>query len=178
MITVSAGLIVSYTLLAVLLLVMILYSRFHWGLKAVVVILVSLYFPVSYFSLVSLLGWPATLKLPDRFRLVAAEVYEPDKAQGTPGEIYLWVSSLSENAGRVTPRAYKIPYSPTLHSKLEEAKKGLKAGVEQMGEIVGTDAETASGPPAVAADLSRTSAITKSLDINFTPFATTVLPTK
>lgn len=178
MITVSAGIIVSYTLLAVLLLVMILYTRFHWGIKAGVVVLVSMFYSLSYVSLVNLLGWPTSEHLPDHFRLVAAEIYEPDKAQGTPGEIYLWVTSLDENAGRTTPRAFKIPYSPTLHSKLDEATKGLKNGTAQMGEIVGSDKETASGPPMVAADTSRTSAITKSLDITFTPFATTVLPTK
>ena len=178
MITISAGLIVSYTLLAVLMLVMLLYSRFHWGIKAMIVVLVSAFYPISYFSLIDLLGWPTGTNLPDRFRLVAAEIYEPDKAQGSRGEIYLWVTSLSENAGRSSPRAYKIPYSPTLHTKLEEAKKGLKNGISEMGEVVGADVETASGPPAVAADSSRTSAITKSIDLNFTPFATTVLPTK
>lgn len=178
MITISAGLIVSYTLLAVLLLVMILYSSFHWGIKAAVVVLVSAFYPVSYFALIDLLGWPTGTRLPDRFRLVAAQVYEPDKSQGTPGEIYLWVTSLADNAGRSTPRAYMIPYSATLHSKLEEAEKGLKNGTEQMGEVVGSAVETASGPPAIAADASRTSAITKSIDINFTSFAKTVLPTK
>ena len=178
MITISAGLIVSYTLLAVLLLAMLLYSRIHWGIKAVIVALVSAFYPISYFSLMTLLGWPTATKLPDRFRLVAAEVYEPDKSQGSPGEIYLWVTSLSENAGRAAPRAYKIPYSEVLHTKLEEAKKGLNNGVGEMGEVVGTDTNLASGPPAVGADLSRTSAITKSIDINFTPFAHTILPTK
>ena len=103
MITISAGLIVSYTLLAVLLLAMLLYSRIHWGIKAVIVALVSTFYPISYFSLMTLLGWPTATKLPDRFRLVAAEVYEPDKSQGSPGEIYLWVTSLSENAGRTAP---------------------------------------------------------------------------
>lgn len=178
MITISAGLIVSYTMLAVLLLVMILYSRFHWGIKAAVVVLVSTFYPISYFALVDLLGWPTGTTLPDRFRLIAAEVYEPDKARGSRGEIYLWVTSLSKNAGLSTPRAFKIPYSPALHNKLEEAKKGLKNGIAEMGEVVGAEEEKASGPPAVAADRSRTAAITKSIDINFTPFATTVLPTK
>lgn len=178
MITVSAGLIVSYAALAVLLLVMVLYTRFHWAIKAAVVVLVSVYLPVSYFSLVGILGWPTYGKLPDRFRLVGAEVYEPDKAQGTPGEIYLWVTALSERAGRTTPRAYKLPYSPVLHSKISDAEKGMNSGVEQMGEVIGSDEETASGPPRVAADLSRTSELTKTLDIEFTPFATTILPTK
>ena len=178
MITVSAGLIVSYAILAVLLLAMVLYTPFHWAIKATVVVLVCLYLPVSYFSLVGILGWPTYGKLPDRFRLVGAEVYEPDKAQGTPGEIYLWVTALSERAGRTTPRAYKIPYSPVLHSKIAEAEKGLNSGVEQMGEVVGSEEEIAAGPPRVAADLSRTTELTKNLDLEFTPFATTILPTK
>lgn len=168
----------SYILLAVLLLAMLIYSRLHWGIKAAAIVLVSAFYPISYFALVDLLGWPTGTKLPDRFRLIAAQVYEPDKAQGTRGEIYLWVTSLDENAGRGTPRAYKIPYSPALHSKLDEADKALKNGTAEMGEVVGSDQEVASGPPQIAADVSRTSAITKSIDINFTPFATTILPTK
>lgn len=178
MITISAGFIVSYTLLAVLLLVMILYSRFHWGLKAFVVVLVTAFYPISYVSLVDLLGWPTGTHLPERFRLVAAQVYEPDKTQGTQGEIYLWVTSLADNAGRSVPRAYKIPYSAALHAKLEEAEKGLKNGIGQMGEMVESGTDSSSGPPMIAADTSRTSAVTKSIDINFTAFATTVLPTK
>ena len=177
MITVSAGLIVSYAILAVLLLVMVLYTRFHWAIKSVVVVLVAVYLPISYFSLTGILGWPTYGKLPDRFRLVGAEVYEPDKSQGTPGEIYLWVTDLSDKAGRATPRAYKIPYSPVLHSKISEAEKGMNSGVDQMGEVV-SDEVTRIGPPRVAADLSRTSEITEHLDIEFTPFATTILPTK
>lgn len=177
MITISAGLIVSYAILAVLLLVMVLYTRFHWALKSAVVVLVAVYLPVSYFTLVDAFGWPTYGHLPDRFRLVGAEVYEPDKSQGTPGEIYLWVTALSDRAGRAPPRAYKIPYSPVLHTKISEAEKGLNAGVEQMGEVVGEDLEQ-TGPPRVAADLSRTSEITEHLDIDFTPFANTILPTK
>lgn len=178
MITISAGLIVSYTVLAVLLLAMLLYSPFHWGVKAVVVVLVTAFYPISYVSLVDLLGWPTGTRLPDRFRLVAAQVYEPDKTQGTPGEIYLWVTALSDNAGRSTPRAYKISYSAALHGKLDEAEKGLKNGTEQMGEVVITGVDTASGPPAIAADASHTSAVTNPIDIVFTPFAKTVLPSK
>ncbi|MFZ0693066.1 MAG: hypothetical protein WAN51_02765 [Alphaproteobacteria bacterium] len=177
MITVSVGIIASYTLLAVLLLVMILYSRFSWGIKAAVIVLVTAFYPISYVALVDLLGWPTAEHLPDRFRLIAAQVYEPDKSQGIPGEIYLWVSSLSENAGRVTPRAYKISYSPELHERLEEAGKAMKNGQDIMGEIPGSD-QGANGPPMIAADMSRTAAVTKSLDIIFTPFAATVLPTK
>lgn len=178
MITISAGLIVSYTLLAVLLLAMLIYSKFHWGVKAAAVVLVSLFYPVSYYALVDLLGWPTGTQLPDRFRLVAAQVYEPDKAQGTRGEIYLWVTSLDNNAGRSTPRAYKIPYNAALHSKIDEAEKALKNGTAEMGEVVSAEKDNASGPPQIAADLSRTEAVTKSVDIKFTPFATTILPTK
>ncbi len=178
MITISARLIVSYTVLAVLLLAMLLYSRFHWGVKAAVVVLVTAFYPVSYIALVDLLGWPTGTHLPDSFRLVAAQVYEPDKAQGAPGEIYLWVTALSDNAGRSTPRAYKIPYSAALHEKLDEAEKGLKNGTEQMGEVVATGQATGSGPPAIAADASRTSDVSNPIDIVFTPFAKTVLPSK
>jgi len=65
-----------------------------------------------------------------------------------------------------------------LPQQIAEAEKGLNSGIEQMGEVVGSDEEIATGPPRVAADLSRTTELTKTLDIEFTPFATTVLPTK
>jgi hypothetical protein len=176
--TIVIGLVVSYIALAVLLLVMILYSRLHWTMKAAVVVLASVFYPVSYFSLLQILGWPTAQPLPDRFRLVAAQVYEPEKQQETSGAIYLWVTDVSEKAGQVAPRAYVLTYEPTLHNKIEEATKSLRAGVPQLGEIVKEEAGGA--PGRVATDTTRTAtAVTaERFDIVFTPLSTTALPEK
>ena len=119
MTSIVIGLVISYIALAVLLLVMILYSRLHWGMKAAVVVLASVFYPVSYFSLLEILGWPTAQELPDRFRLVAAQVYEPDKQQETSGAIYVWVTDVSEKAGQVAPRAYVLTQELTNESTLK-----------------------------------------------------------
>lgn len=168
------ALVASYVLLALLALVMILYSRLHWLLKAGVIVLVSAFYPISYFSLMALLGWPTEQHLPDRFRLVAAQVYEPDKQRGTRGAIYLWTANLSKNAGRVTPRAYELPYSMDLHTKVAEARKQLQKGVPQMGEVEKED--TTGVTPFNLTDISRTAPV--STDITFYALSDTVLPEK
>lgn len=173
MTTAILAVVASYVVLALLVLVMILYSRFHWILKAGVVVLVSAFYPVSYLAFMALLGWPTEQRLPDRFRLVAAQVYEPDKQRATTGAIYLWATDLSTRAGRVTPRAYELPYSVTLHERVVEASKQLQKGVPQMGEV---EEEEASGKPFDVTDLSRAAAI--STNITFYALSDIVLPEK
>ncbi len=173
MTTAILALVVSYVVLALLVLVMVLYSRLHWVLKAGVVVLVSAFYPVSYLAFMALLGWPTDQRLPDRFRLVAAQVYEPDRQRATSGAIYLWASDLSKKAGRVTPRAYELPYSVTLHERVVEASKQMRKGISQMGEI---KEEPGGGTPLDVTDLSRAAAI--STDITFYALSGTVLPEK
>ncbi|MGB8275750.1 MAG: hypothetical protein WCF16_10840 [Alphaproteobacteria bacterium] len=176
--TIVIGLVISYVALAILLLAMLLYSRLHWTLKAAAIVLVSVFYPVSYLSLMEILGWPTAQPLPDRFRLVAAQVYEPDKQEGTSGAIYLWVTDVSENAGRVAPRAYLLTYSSKLHTAVEDATKSLRSGVPQIGEMV-KDEETG-GPGRVPTDTAKMAAVaaTNKFDIIFTPLSTTALPEK
>ncbi len=168
----TLALIGAYVFLAVLVLVMILYSRVHWGLKAAVVVLVSASYALTYFSFMALLGWPTDQRLPDRFRLVAAQVYEPDETRGTGGAVYLWATDLSRDAGRVTPRAYELPYSPDLHAKVVEANNSLQKGVPQMGEI---EEEEGSGPVRPT-DVSRQEPI--AAKITFYALSDIVLPEK
>lgn len=174
MTTVILGLVAGYVLLAVLLLIMLLYSRVHWAAKALVVVVVSAFYPVTYFSLMALLGWPTEQELPQRFRLVAAQVYEPDKTRGTGGRIYLWVASLADDAGRVTPRAFEIAYSDTLHNKITEANKSLHAGKPQMAEVE-KQGNLADSPFRIF-DFARTEPV--AAEINFFELSETVLPEK
>jgi hypothetical protein len=172
--TVILALVASYVVLAVLTLAMLVYSRAHWISKAAVIVLVSAFYPVSYFSFMALLGWPTAQSLPERFRLVSAQVYEPDERSGRQGAIYLWVASLSESAGRVTPRAFEVSYSEGLHQKVESAKKSLEQGAPQMGEV--KEEESTGLIPLKITDLSRTAAV--ATDITFTTLSGTMLPEK
>jgi hypothetical protein len=63
-----------------------------------------------------------------------ATVVEPDKLNGLPGSIYLWVEKLDENnmpAG--TPRAFKLPCSRELADRIGRAKQRIEQGTDQAG---------------------------------------------
>jgi hypothetical protein len=129
-----AGIIASYVIIAVLLLSLNLASLWHWGIKAAAVAITTAFFGVSYLSTAGLTGWPSEARLPERFQLHWATVVEPDKLDGVPGSIYLWVEALDENnipAG--TPRAFRVPYSRELADRIGHAKERIERGKEQAG---------------------------------------------
>lgn len=144
MITLSiAGLLIAFVLLAMLLLSLNLYSNWSWPVKASAIVLVSLFYLVSYFSFPPLLGWPTKdNNLPERFRLIAAHVQEPDKISGTDGAIYLWLSDMTSGRNSKVPRAYELSYNNDLHKKVVEAKAKLNKKLPQLGEISENDDPT------------------------------------
>ena len=91
------GIVASYVLIAVLLLSLNLASRWHWGLKAASIVITTGFFGVSYLSTTGLIGWPSEARVPEHFQLHWATVVEPDKLNGLPGSIYLWIEGLDEN---------------------------------------------------------------------------------
>ena len=100
----------SYVVVAVLLLSLNLASRWHWSVKAGAIAVTSVFFGVSYVSIAGLIGWPSEAHVPERFQLDWGTVVEPDKLNGSPGSIYLWVEALDENnvpAG--TSRSRAVP---------------------------------------------------------------------
>src|SRR5258708_33552869 len=112
----------SYVLIALLLLSLNLASRWHWGMKAAAIAITTCFFGVSYLSIGELIGWPAEARIPEHFQLHWATVVEPDKLNGLPGSIYLWIEGLDENnmlAG--TPRAFRLPYSRELADRIGHA---------------------------------------------------------
>jgi hypothetical protein len=131
----KSGLIAAYVLLALLLLILNLYTRWSWMLKAGLIALVSAFYLVSYFSVPPLLGWPTDADLPKRFNLVAIFVKEPDKSSGDEGEIYLWASDLNHNPRDVEPRSYRVPFSGELHARVVEAGNKMRKGLPQLGEV-------------------------------------------
>lgn len=141
-----AGIVASYVLIAVLLLSLNLASRWHWGVKAAAVVITTCFFGVSYLSMGELVGWPAEARIPEHFQLHWAIVVEPDKLNGLPGSIYLWIEGLDENnmlAG--TPRAYRLPYSRELADRIGHAKERIEQGADQLGTA--RELETREGAP-------------------------------
>ena len=129
-----AGIVASYVVIAVLLLSLNLASHWHWGMKAAAVLITTCFFGVSYLSTSGLIGWPTETRVPEHFQLHWATVVEPDKLNGLPGSIYLWIEGLDENnmlAG--LPRAYRVPYSRELADRIGHAKERIEQGVDQLG---------------------------------------------
>jgi len=146
----AAGLLAAYVVLALLLLGLNLYSSWRWSIKVGMIVLVSAFYVVSYLSIPPLLGWPTDERLPQQFNLVATYVQEPDKLNGTPGDIYLWVTDMRSPPGEARPRAYRLPFTPELHAKVVEAGKKLRKDLPQLGEV-----EEETGPGATPLDASR-----------------------
>ena len=131
-----AGVIASYLVIAVLLLSLNLASRWHWTVKAAAIAATTGFFAVSYVSIGGLIGWPSEARMPGHFQLHWATVVEPDKLNGLPGSIYLWVEALDEaNIPSGTPRAFRVPYSRELADRIGRAKERIEQGKDQAGTV-------------------------------------------
>ncbi len=132
----------AYVVMAVLLLSMALSSRFSWWVKAVAIVVASVFYVEVFFATKGLLGWPGVGTLPPRFQLLWTRVVEPDPKISDPGAIFLWVEAVDENnvpAG--IPRAYRLPYTKPLADRSLKARDEIMSGNPQEGsaEDVGND---------------------------------------
>ena len=112
------GLSVAYALLGVLLLTACLFTRFPWPLKAVAIILTSIFYVVSFYAARGLLGWSSVDPLPPRFKLLHARIVEPHSLAGDPGAIHLWIEAIDDDnrpSGGREPTA--CPTTPNLQSE-------------------------------------------------------------
>jgi len=130
-----AGLITAYVLIALLLLSINLYSNWSWKVKAGTIIITTIFYIISYISFPPLLGWPTSQQPPERFKLLAAHVEQPDKASGKEGAIYLWINQIDDLTAYGAPRAYKMPYSDLMHEVVIKANAKLKKDIPQLGEL-------------------------------------------
>jgi hypothetical protein len=125
---------ISYALIGALLLVVLVYARVPWTIKALAVIVTSAFYVVSFNATRGLLGWATTDRLPAAFKLLQTRVVEPHSLEGDPGSIYLWLEALGEdNRPSGVPRAYRLPYSEKLAEKAEHAADQIAAGHPQQG---------------------------------------------
>jgi hypothetical protein len=125
---------ISYTLLAALLLVVLVYARLPWSIKAAAVAVTSAFYIASFIGVRGLLGWASIDRLPATFKLLQARIVEPHSLEGDPGSVYLWIEALDQdNRPSGVPRAYRIPYSDRLAEKTDKAASEIAAGRPQGG---------------------------------------------
>ena len=126
--------IICYVFIGFLLLLFNLRTTFHWIIKSSFIILTLAFYIFTYKSFTNLVGWPTSESLPERFRLISAQIYEPSALLNTEGAVYLWVTNMDDLAGLGVPRSFKIKYNKQLHEKVSKSLVNLKNGVPQMGE--------------------------------------------
>jgi hypothetical protein len=125
---------IAYALLGVLLLVICVFAKVPWPVKAGAVILTSSFYVVSFFATRGLLGWSSPDALPAKFKLLGARIVEPHSLEGDPGAIHLWVEALDDdNFPSGVPRAYRLPYDVHLAERTEAAVRASANGVPQGG---------------------------------------------
>ena len=139
------GVTVAYVALAVLLLSLNIYSRWPAWVKIGAVALTGVLYYVTYASFGSFLGWPAHAALPQKFMMLAGSIDEPDEKTGARGAIYIWAVSLDRDRPADSPRAYRVAYSRRLHEQVGAAKKQLRNGIVQVGEVEEVSAKRARG---------------------------------
>ncbi len=124
----SLGLVTAYVVLVTLLLVMLIYSPWHWILKSLMVVVVSAFFYVTYYSIPDFFGWPTADHRPGKLQIVAIYIDAPNK-------IYLWGHDLDLGIVGKRPRAYEFKYTTTLNNTLNKASNKLKKGFPMIAEF-------------------------------------------
>ena len=128
------GVIAAYVIIAILLLSMNIAPRWAWWVKATAIVVTSAFFVVTYYSMIDMMGWPVTSRLPPKFQLHWAKIVEPDKLLNQPGAVYMWIEALYDNNIPFgIPRAYKLPYTAPLDNGLKDALDMIAAGQDVGG---------------------------------------------
>lgn len=131
----------SYALVAALLAYLMLLTRIHWVLKLLATVATVAAIPLTFWGVGELRGLPSDGEIPSSFRMLWAQMIEPNALQGEKGRVYLWLQTLdSENFPVGPPRAYQLPYSEDLVIKVNEAMGRISEGEQIQGTI---DAEEA-----------------------------------
>jgi len=124
----------AYVVLSVLLLAVGLIAPIRWWVKAVAIVVSSIFFVEVFFTSKGLMGWPGTDRLPARFQLLWTRVVEPDPKLRDPGSIFFWVEEVDANDVPVgVPRSYRLPYSKPLADRSLKARDEIMSGNPQEG---------------------------------------------
>ena len=165
--------IICYVILGFLLVLFNLRTSFHWGFKASMITVVTIFYILTYKSFKDLIGWPTGEPLPERFRLISAQIYEPNALINSEGSIYVWITDMNSLAGLGTPRSFQLPYAKTTHEVVAKALVNIKNGVPQMGEK-GEDEDTG----IISSILDKKKVLSSSSKLNFYDMPNQILPEK
>lgn len=131
----------AYALVASLLAYLLLLARLHWLFKAGATLAVVALIPLTFVGVGELRGLPSDGDIPNSFRMLWAQVVEPNPLRGEDGHVFLWLQRLdAENYPLGQPRAYQLPYSKDLDIKVNEAMGKIAQGEDIQGRV---DAEKA-----------------------------------
>jgi hypothetical protein len=177
---------IAYALLGVLLLVVCVFAKVPWPVKAGLIVLTSAFYVVSFFATRGLLGWSSTDPLPPKFKLLSARIVEPHSLEGDPGAIHLWVEALDDdNFPSGVPRAYRLPYNGRLAERTEGGRtadfgngQGGTAEATAREVTPSTITTTGGGDPSSGGPLDPQSAHGENQTINFTPLVPPRMPPK
>ncbi|WP_067864298.1 hypothetical protein [Neptuniibacter marinus] len=125
----------AYVFFTALVLLVLIYSRIFWGIKAALIVIAVGFYTVSYQGWKETQGWPAEVVLPEKFLLHYGVIEEPDEAREVEGSIYMWLTALNDYELAAEPRAYRLDYDLDIHGKLESALREVENGNLQLGEI-------------------------------------------
>jgi hypothetical protein len=127
----SLPVVLSFTALAFVALLALLWSRWPAWFKALLVVGVSAFYFYADGVVHDMWGWPSGDALPERFVLLAAVIDEPTAKR--PGALYVWVNALEDGRPAAQPRAFRLPYAKDVHALLNEGMKKVREGVSQLG---------------------------------------------
>ena len=127
-------LILSYLLIASLLLLFCFFTPFARKVKLTGILVVAAFYFTSWNSYINILGWPSTEDLPDKFRISWVIIQEPSKGNRKEGSLYLWLRKLNEvNSPYGAPRSYKLLWNEENHKVAQSALYKLKEGEQLNG---------------------------------------------
>lgn len=125
---------VSYAVLIALHLALLAHVRLRLAGKVLSVAAMTALSIATFYAMQGRLGWSAAVAVPERFKIVATRVVEPDHQRDRPGAIHLWLEALDDrNIPSGVPRAYMLPYSVGLAAKVAHADSEIKKGNAQGG---------------------------------------------
>ena len=126
----------AYALVAALLAYLLLLSRLHWVFKALATVATVALIPLTFYGVGELRGLPSDGAIPDSFRMLWAQVIEPNPLKGEKGNVFLWLQTLDkDNFPLGQPRAYQLPYSDDLKIKVNEAMGKIAQGDTIQGKV-------------------------------------------